>query len=127
MKTRYIFIHCDGTLNTDTIIYYVMVGNSPQEKRDLDFFQSLKFQTSVFFEKDSKEVSDFIQRIAGSLYPGVTCPLLAMYTRSIEPRELRQLILSRTFDSVQLPKGYSYTRENLDPKFYALKNGRYGK
>lgn len=127
MKTRYIFIHCDEELKPDTIIYYVMVGNSPQDKRDLDFFQSLKFQTSVFFEKDSKEVSDFVQRIAASLYPGVTCPLLAMYTRSVEPKKLRKMILSRTFDSIQLPKGFSYTRENLDPKFYALKNGRHAK
>lgn len=118
MKAKFIFIHASGVLTKSTVIYSVMIGRSPQDQRDLRFFQSLAFNTDYYFRKLSTDVHNFLMRVNDSLFPDVK-QMLPM--TQVTPSELRRMVLSGHFSLSTLPTGYTYFRSLLDHKPYGTK------
>lgn len=117
MKQRYLFIFAKGQIKPDTTIYSVWFGNNQRDREVLKWCQRLRFLHDYYFQKDCDEVSEFVHKVAASLFPGRIMPLLAMHTETITPAQLKRFV-QQHFAEVQ-PElcGYSKQRAQIDFHF----------
>lgn len=118
MKTRYTFIHSVGAITTDTVFYTVMLGTSQEDKAILRKSQSLRFTTDCYFQPYTQDVATFVRRIAESLYPDVTFPLLRLNHQVLNGRQFRQLLEQKVFTKQPSPKGTAHTLCQLESIFH---------
>lgn len=118
MKAKYIFIHADAEITTETVFYTVMLGQSKEDKAILAQCQSLRFLTSCYFQRYSADVSNYLCRIAESLFPGVTLPLLRLQRQVVNGREFKRILQTKVFNVQPSTPGIAQTLCQLEPMFY---------
>lgn len=117
MKHRYIFIWSKGAIKPDTTIYYAWFGSNRRDRELLKWCVRLVFLQDYYFKKDCDEVTEFVHKIAASLFPDKTMPLLAMHTETISPVQLKRFVLQNFAEQQPERCGYSKLRAHLDYKF----------
>lgn len=117
MKAKYIFIHAQGEIRVDTVFYTVMLGTSSEDQKILQRCQALRFLTSVYFHRYDAAVSDYLCRIAESLFPGVLLPILRLQRATLSGRQFLQLLRSKVFRPSPTPAGYAKTLCQLENSF----------
>ena len=117
MKAKYIFIHAQDEIRVDTVFYTVMLGSSVEDKKILQRCQALRFLTSVYFQRYDAAVSDYICRIAESLFPGVLLPVLRLLRSTLNGRQFLQLLRSNVFLPSPTPVGFATTLCQLETSF----------
>ena len=117
MKAKYIFIHAQEEIRVDTVFYTVMLGTSLEDQKILQRCQALRFLTSVYFKRYDAAVSDYICRIAESLFPGVLLPVLRLQRATLNGRQFLQLLRSKVFLPSPTPVGFGKTLCQLENSF----------
>lgn len=117
MKAKYIFIHAQGEIRVDTVFYTVMLGSSVEDKKILQRCQALRFLTSVYFKRYDAAVSDYLYRIAESLFPGVLLPVLRLQRATLTGRQFLHLLKSHVFRPSPTPAGLAKTLCQLETSF----------
>jgi hypothetical protein len=97
MKTMYLFCGCSGEITTDTLFVDVYVGRSKQDQRDCGHVAQLAREHNYFFQLWSRDVRDFLDRIADSLAePDQPC-LFQPRRVALGVRQLRRLLVDGSF------------------------------
>lgn len=99
MKTKYLFCHCVGQINCDTLFVDVYAGKSIQDRRDIKFLTILADSSDFFFEKYTKSTADFLSRIAVSIFSDEPSPRLAIRHCTMSVRQLRKLLRAGSYDN----------------------------
>ena len=119
MRTRFDFCHSAGALTPDTTFVAVWFGQSKRDQAIMQRLQPLRFQRDIFFERHNAQVAEFINRVAASLFPGCSLPLLRLKTRSMSASDFLRYLT----DAELMPKSPSqsvfHTLQHIDPRFYA--------
>lgn len=119
MKTKYLFCHEAGPLTVDSLFVTVYFGQSQRDKAILSKCQSLRFRRDTFFEPYTSEVAVFLDRVACSLFPGVTLPLLRLNHSVMSATEFQLFVRQALLDHKQQPSGTFANLQHLDVHFYA--------
>lgn len=101
MKTKYLFCHCVGQINCDTLFVDVYAGVTVQDRRDIKFLTSLADSQDYFFEKYSRTTAEFLSRIAVSLFPDEISPRLTLRHCTMPIRQLRKLLRSGDYGNFE--------------------------
>lgn len=67
MKTKYVFIHCEKEITTETAIYTVYIGTSAKDRAALQKLELLSSNPDFFFKPYSLDVCNYLQRVHESL------------------------------------------------------------
>lgn len=118
MKAKYIFVHETGAITTETVFYHVFIGNSDYGRRLLKRCQALQFIPGCFFSKADAATSDFLLKVAESLFPGVTLPLMRMKSVLLTEREFSKMINERFFHRNVTSPNCCDMLCRLDSRFY---------
>lgn len=95
MTTLYYFCAADDVIDTDDCWYHVSVGTTVQAKRDYQFLKDFADAHNYYFEQRSLESSQFVERVAQSLFPSDDAmPLLSLNCAHVTARDLVRAIKS---------------------------------
>lgn len=117
MKSKFIFIHCSGTITAKTVVYQVYLGRSKADQRYKRFFESLSFNNDYYFHVYDQTVADFMYNLKMQFMPADRVVADVPNVLLIQPGQLKQMVLSGQFGTAPLPKGYSYMTSAVDVKY----------
>lgn len=118
MKAKYIFSHETGAITKDTVFYTVLIGDSDYGRRLLKRCQALTFLTDCFFAKVDSNTSDYLYKVAQSLFPGVTLPLLRLQHVQLTERQFSRMLTQHFFHRDKSSRSSCDMLCQLDTRFY---------
>lgn len=119
MKAKYIFSHETGAITKDTVFYTVYIGDSDYGRRLLKRCQALQFLTDYFFAKYNESTADFLQKVADSLFPGVTLSLLRLRHERLTERQFSRMLSDGVFNRHNETTATCSMLCQLDTRFYS--------
>lgn len=119
MKTRFDFCHCVGVLTVDTTFVAVWFGTSKRDLRILKQCEQLRFLRDVYFHRHDGDSASFIQRVAASLFPGCTFPLLRLCQATMSAPEFMRFLRDKHVIPTHSTRAAYHTLRSVDPRFYA--------
>lgn len=89
MTSFYYFCAAGDVIDTDTQWYQVTIGTTIQAQRDLNFLHDYARVNNCYFEPRSLESSQFIEKVAQSLFPNdELIPTLSLNMAKVSARQL---------------------------------------
>lgn len=77
MVKMYLFFYAPADINVNTVFWSIKCGHSLRDRKNLDFVTKwFSHSWEAYFHIEDKEVSDYIENIAKSLYPTYPHPTL---------------------------------------------------
>ena len=119
MKAKYIFSQETGAITKDTVWYTVYIGDSDYGQRLLKRCQALQFITDYFFAKYDSVTADYLLKVAASLFPGVTLPLLRLQHVQLTERQFSRMLSERVFNRHNTSHSTCDMLCKLDSQFYS--------
>lgn len=108
MTTLYYFCAAGDVIDTNDCWYQVTIGTTVQAERDLQFLKDYAEAHNYYFERRSLESSQFVQRVAQSLFPSDDAmPLLSLKCAHVKARDLVRAIKSNNKPDAQMTDEHS--------------------
>lgn len=106
MTSFYYFCAAGDVIDAADCWYQVTVGTTAQAERDLKFLQDYAEANNCYFAKRSLESSQFVQKVAQSLFPSDdVAPILSLKTARVKARDLVRAIKNNVKADALLPDG----------------------
>lgn len=100
MKTKYLFIKCNGVLDESTLFVDVFIGHSTQDKRDREYFTQLaQTSSNYYFNLYDLEVSRYVQQIDLSIQSANNDQRARHLRCTMSAAKLRRLLKSGLYDN----------------------------
>lgn len=97
MKTKYLFCAASLPIDLDTVFIDVWVGTTARDQRDCAKVAAISQTSCFYFQKWSKDVQTFWDKVCNSVTPNESSVILSPRRVSLSVSELRRLLLSGTF------------------------------
>lgn len=92
MKTKYLFCAASLPIDSSTVFIDVWVGTTARDQRDLARVAAISQTSSFYFQKWSKDVQTFWDKVCNSITPEESAVILSPRRVSLSVAELRRLL-----------------------------------
>lgn len=96
MKTKYLFCAASLPIDSDTLFFDVWAGSSRRDEKDLLRVATIAQMSGFYFQKWSKDVQTFWDKICLSITPEESPQILSPHRLSVTVSELRRLLRAGT-------------------------------
>ena len=118
MKTKYLFCAASLPIDLDTVFFDVWAGSSRRDEKELLRVATISQMSGFYFQKWSKDVQAFWDKICLSITPDESSMILSPHRLSVSVTELRRLLRAGTLP--QFCSTYVHAFDNLCRKGFSL-------
>lgn len=122
MIHKYVFLRNPESVNPDSVVFFVRVGDSEAERRNLRIINSYAAVMGAWFERVSLSVDSRLIDLELQAFGGVQDVVVRFRTCSISSSDIVRLLMRQelpTFEaSYMMPKQSSVLRAMLSTDFY---------
>lgn len=127
MTHKYIYFRNVEKPTPESVIYFVMIGESPKELRNLRVINSYAAVSGAWFEKVSSSVSCRLVQICSRFTSTLDSVVLPLRTAHVTSSELVRLLMCNGMDSFEnnlhVTRAEINLRSKLSTDFYLMRQG----
>lgn len=127
MTHKYVYFRNVENPTPKSVIYYVMIGESQRELRNLRVINSYAAVTGAWFEKVSFSVSERLVQICGRFTSTLDSVVFPLRSTRISSSDMVRLLMSNDMDSFEnnlhVTRAEINLRSKLSTDFYLIRQG----